>query len=156
MMRFVDDHEIKVRRGVEIQKPVLLTSAVIFALIYAAVQNGIRNDGLVIAYWPFFVSVGVGYGLPEDRAVERDEILIEAFHFKLPFPLCYQRLRADDQNIVQLASGFQFLHDQTGFDRFADADTVRDQDLRLIRFDKLQSGAELIRHEIDSCRVQRI
>ena len=43
---------------------------------------------------------GIGNCLPEDSTVERNEILIEALHFQLPFPLCYQRLRADNQDIV--------------------------------------------------------
>ena len=91
--------------------------------------------------------------LPKNSAIERDEILIETFHFQFPFTLGHQWLRTYNKDIVQLISGFQLLNDQTGLNRFTDADAVRNQDLRFIRFDELKGGTELIWYEINSCCV---
>ena len=137
MMRFIDYHEIEMWGRIEIQQSVMLSSAMIFTFIHAAVQDGIRNNGLVIAYRPFLISMGVRNCLPKDRSVERNEVLIKALHFQFPFSLSHQRLRAYDQYVVQLASCFQFLYDQPGFNGFTNTDTVCDQDLRFIGFDQL-------------------
>ena len=154
MVCLIDNDKIKVWRRIQIQKAVLLAVPMFFAFVYAAVQYGIRNDGFVIAHRPFLVPMRIGNGLTEDRAVQRNEILVKTFHFQFPLAFCHKRFRADDQNIVELVSCFEFLDDQSGFDCFTDADAVRDQDLRLVGFDKFQCRTELIRNEIDPCRVQ--
>ena len=132
VVRFIDDYEIKMRRWVKIKKTILSAAPVLFTLIHATVQNGVRNDSLVISYRPFFVTMGIRNCLPEDAAIQWDKILIEPFHLQFPFPLSDKRLRANDQDVVQLVSGLQFLNDQTGLNRFTDADAVRDQNPRLI------------------------
>ena len=154
MMRFVDNHEIKMRSGIKIQQAILPASAMLFAFIDATIQNGIWQNRFVVANRPLFVSVGIRKRLPESCSIQRNEILIKALHLHFPFSLCYKRFWADDQNIIQLASCLQFLDDQTGFDCFTDADAVRDKNLRLIRFYELERRPELIRYEINSGGVE--
>ena len=154
MMRFVDNHEIKMRSGIKIQQAILSASAMLFAFIDATIQNGIWQYRFIVANRPLFVSVCIGKRLPESSAIQRNEILIKALHLHFPFSLCDKRFRTDDQDIIQLASGLQFLDDQTGFDCFTDTNAVCNKNLRLIRFYELERRPELIRDEINSGGVE--
>ena len=132
MMRFINNHKVKMRSGIEIEKAVLLTATVLLALIDSAVQNRIRNNCLVIAYRPFFVPMRVRNRLSQGAAVQRNKVLIKAPHFQLPLAFCHKWFWADDQDIIQLVASFQFLNDETCFDGFTNTDAVRNQNLGLI------------------------
>ena len=132
MVCFVDDHKIKVWCWIKIEKTILSAAPVLFTLIHATVQDRVRNDGLVISYRPFFITMCIRNCLPKDAAIQWDKILIESLHLQFPFPLSDERLRANDQDVVQLISGLQFLNDQTSLYRFTDANAVRNQNPRLI------------------------
>ena len=126
MMRFIDDYEIEMRSRVKIKQSILPASAMLFALIHATVQYRIRNDCFVVPDWPFFIPMGIGNGLPQDSTVQRNEVFIKPPHLQFPLALRNQRFRANDQNVVQFVSGFQFLDDQACLNRFTDTDAVRD------------------------------
>ena len=80
VMRFVDDDKIEMRSRVKVKQSKLPASAMLFALIYATVQYGIRNDCFVVPDWPFFIPMGIGNGLPQDSTVQRNEVFIEPPH----------------------------------------------------------------------------
>ena len=65
-------------------------------------------------------------------------------------PLLEDRCRADDKYPVGPAAGIQFPEDQAGFNGFAEADVVSDEQPRTREFERSNGGHELIRLEADA------
>ena len=93
--------------------------------------------------------------MPEQRAIERSEVLVEALHLQEPLAFGDQRLGADDQHRGEIHARPQFLDDQAGFDGLADTDFVGDQQAGTVGADELEHRPVLVGHERDPAGAQR-
>ena len=80
----------------------------------------------------------------DDREVETE------FLRELVLPLQQHRSRRSDHDHVDAAPQQQFPHDQTGFDRLAEADIIGDQEVDARQFERLGERQKLVGIEPDA------
>src|ERR1019366_1395432 len=105
---------------------------------------------------PHTVQVGLVDTVAEFVAVQRDEPLVEAFHFRLPLPLCNERLWTNHQNTLDIRSRLQLFENQPSLDRLSHANSVSDEKPRSLSPYQFQHRAELVGNAVDACGVQRV
>ena len=142
--------------GIQVKQTVRLSFFTFFALINAAIQNRIWDNGLVITNRPFAVPICVRNDLTKLLPRNGNKFLIETLHFIFPFALCYKRLWANDKYIFKLVTSLQLFDNQARFNRFTNTNAIRNQNARFVSLDKLQRRSKLIRHKINSCGIQRV
>ena len=150
MMCLIDDDQIEVRGRIQIGQSVGFSFFTFFTLINSAIQNRVRNNGLVIANRPFSVPIRIRNDLTKLLSRNGNEFLIKTLHFIFPFTFRYKRLGANDKYIFKLVTSLQLFDNQACFNRFTDTNAIRNQNARFVRLDKLQCRSELIRHKINS------
>ena len=157
MVRLVDDDEIELRRRIEGEQPFAPPPALpVLPEDQVRIEQGERGDGLGVLARPFAFQIRFPQAVAQGRTVQRHEVLVEALHLQEPFALGDQGFRADHEHRGDVHARPQFLDDQPGFDRLADAHLVRDEQTGPIRPDQSQHGAILVGDELYAPRAQRI
>src|SRR5262245_31612871 len=96
----------------------------------------------------------LAHTMPEQWAVERDEVFIEAFHLKEPLALCHKRLGTDDQYRGKIHPCPKLFNNQSCFNSLAYADLISDQQPGAVGMDEPERRPVLIGYKLNPSRSQ--
>ena len=152
----IDNDEVELGRRVQVDEAfVFVPAASCGAEHEVSIKQRKREDRPGVLFRPFPFEMGLLETVSEPLAIQFSELFVETLHLQEPLALGDQRLGADDQHGGKIHARPQLFDDQAGFDGFADADFIGDEQTGTVGSNELQHRPVLVGHERHPTGAQR-